>query len=170
MSESHVFKVPDDLHGIVESAYMEFAAKNPVLSMGADERRAKLKECLLDPTIANVVACAAPPPEYAKELGFDPDDETVLQCLKPYKSAHEFLILVRGWPRSRDVSSTRPSLRSSCGKGWARKVHTTASIQKARTTGTRRPRRRSRERPSYEPDASLGQIAAGNPLRRFRRR
>lgn len=100
MSNSRVYKVPDDLHENVEKAYMEFCSKNPILTMGADERRRLLRSLTDDSTIAGVIACANPPPPWASDLGFDPDDENILQCLRPYKSAREFLRLVRGWPRS----------------------------------------------------------------------
>lgn len=100
MSKSRVFKVPDDLHSNVEKAYMDFCIKNPVLSMGADERRVKLKEFMRNADIAAAVEfCSAAPP-WASDLGFDPDDALILRSLHQTPEAFEFLRLVRGWPRS----------------------------------------------------------------------
>lgn len=100
MSESRVFKVPEDLHENVESRYMEFVMKNPVLSMGADGRRNELRVHSVHAVIRQVLETAAAAPDYAEGLGFDPDDETVFRRLQPYSVAHGFLRLVRGWPRS----------------------------------------------------------------------
>lgn len=101
MSQSRVYRVPEDLHENVEAAYMDFVTKNPVLAMGADERRRRLNRAGNDPKIrAALQRCTKPVPEYAKELGFDPDDDGVLSALGAYPPAREFLKLVRGWPRS----------------------------------------------------------------------
>lgn len=100
MSESRVYKVPETLHGNVEAEYMDFMRRNPVLSMGADERRRLLKEHLRNPQISAAVEHAKAPPPWAEDLGFDPDDELVLRSLRQCPEAFDFLKLVRGWPRS----------------------------------------------------------------------
>lgn len=102
MSESRTYRVPEDLHPSLEKTWMRFCSRNPVLSMGSDERmaafrvhRRRLREAGWAPLL-EALKNELPEDSVHHEIGLDPDDDRLLQT----KDA-EFLRFMKGWPRSR---------------------------------------------------------------------
>lgn len=101
MSESRTYRVPEDLHPSLEKTWMDFCSRNPVLSMGSDERMAAFRifrrrlrdngwHDLLE-TLKNEL----PEDSIHAEIAMDPDDDRLLQTKDV-----EFLRFMKGWPRS----------------------------------------------------------------------
>jgi hypothetical protein len=93
--------VPEDLHPSLEKTWMRFCARNPVLSMGSDERmaafrihRRRLRDAGWQPLFEELRA-DLPEDSIHLEIGLDPDDDRLLRV-----EDAEFLRLMKGWPRS----------------------------------------------------------------------
>lgn len=107
MSESHTYRVPEELHPLVEKAWMEFRSKNPILSMGSDGRLKelrRLRRCLKDKghgELFDRLKESLPAESIHLEAQLDPDDDRLLGlCSDDSPEVDEFLKLCRGWPRS----------------------------------------------------------------------
>lgn len=108
LSDSRMLQVSLELHPAIVSLQKDFVARNPVLSMGADLRRAALRDArlvLTESAKADIARHKTDNPLFA-HLSVDPDNEALFDALRFDRSTAEFTKLMRGWPRTAEEART----------------------------------------------------------------